>query len=86
MVTRVYSDWSIAPLDPSFTGKNFTIKLHREGEAYTVHYRIKVEDPWTLLRMAYLESKDDVHAGVMVCAPSGPGFKAQFSDYSVTCG
>ncbi len=82
VVTRDFSDWAVAPLE-TYSGA-LTMRLKREGGSFEMHYRRAETDPWTLLRIAYLTDAPTLHAGRMIGAPSGEGFKARFFDFSLT--
>lgn len=81
VVTRDYSDWAVAPLD-NFSG-SLTLRVKREGSAFEIRYRRAEADPWTLLRIAYLTDAPTLHAGRMLGAPSGEGFRARFTNFSI---
>lgn len=83
VVTRDFSDWATAPLPPSFSGGDLTIRLRREGGAVEIRYRVADTDPWLLLRIAYLTEQPTLYAGRMLAAPSGAGFVARFTDFSI---
>lgn len=84
VVTRDFSNWGIAPLSEGFKGVSFTIRLKRQGGSIEIHYRLTEESPWVLLALAYLSETTTLHAGRMLCAPSGAGFEAAFTDFSIT--
>jgi regulation of enolase protein 1 (concanavalin A-like superfamily) len=83
VVTRDFSDWSTAPLPAEFTGGALTVRVTRAGGSVEIRYRVSDTDPWVLLRIAYLSEAATVHAGRMLAAPSGPGFVARFSAFSL---
>jgi uncharacterized protein len=76
VVTREFSDWSVAPVpDP----QQVTIEVTREGDAVTIRYGLDSADPTTLLRVAYLPPEVPVLAGVMAASPDGQGFTTTFT-------
>lgn len=77
VVTRVSSDWSLAPV-PDWHGRLVTVRASRSGDALTVRARVDSE-PWQLVRVAPLDEDAVVAAGPMCCAPSRPGFAVQFT-------
>ena len=81
VVTREFSDWSVAPLY-SYAG-SLKLRLRRESGTVTVEYG-GPQDSWILLRTAYLSEVPDLQVGRMVAAPDGPGFLATFTRYAVT--
>ncbi len=83
VVTREFSDWSVAPVpDPT----SVTIKAERTGDAVTITYGLDGADPDTLLRVAYLEPGTTAHAGVMAASPTGRGFPTTFTNVGLTPG
>lgn len=81
VVTRDFSDWSVVPAGPI---TRVTISAAREGDAVTVRYGLGDDEPTTMLRLAYFPPEVAVLAGVMVAAPTGPGFAARFDRVQVT--
>jgi hypothetical protein len=83
VVTREFSDWSVAPVpDPA----SVTIKAERTGDAVTISYGLDGAAPETLLRVAYLAPDTTAHAGVMAASPTGKGFATTFTDVGLTPG
>jgi regulation of enolase protein 1 (concanavalin A-like superfamily) len=81
VVTREFSDWSVAPVaDPAIV----TIKAERAGDTVTITYGLDGAAPETLLRVAYLAPGTTAHAGVMAASPTGKGFTTTFADVSLT--
>lgn len=76
VVTREFSDWSVAPLAGP---RHVTIEAAREGDAVTIRYGIDGAAPATLLRVAYLPPGVPVLAGVMAASPEGQGFTTTFT-------
>jgi uncharacterized protein len=80
VVTREFSDWSVAPVaDPAIV----TIKAERAGDTVTITYGLDGAAPETLLRVAYLAPGTTAHAGVMAASPTGKGFTTTFTDVSL---
>jgi uncharacterized protein len=76
VVTREFSDWSVAGrLD---AGARVTIVADRVGDAVTIRYGIDGAEPTNLLRLAYFPPTVPVLAGVMCAAPEGSGFRVVF--------
>lgn len=81
VVTRGFSDWSVAPVpDP----RSVTIKADRTGDTVTVTYGLDGAAPATLLRLAYFPPDSSVLAGVMAASPTGRGFRTAFTDIALT--
>jgi hypothetical protein len=81
VVTREFSDWSVAPVpDPT----TVTIKAERTGDAVTISYGLDGAAPDTLLRVAYLEPGTTARAGIMAASPTGTGFTTTFTDVGLT--
>jgi len=77
VVTREFSDWSVAPVDHP---TRVTIAAERTGDAVTISYGLDGRAPTTLLRLAYLPPDAPVLAGVMAASPTGRGFTTIFTD------
>jgi regulation of enolase protein 1 (concanavalin A-like superfamily) len=76
VVTRDFSDWSVAPVpDPD----SVTIKAERTGDTVTITYGLDDADPDTLLRQAYLAPGVLAKAGIMAASPTGGGFTTTFT-------
>lgn len=81
VVTREFSDWSVAPVG---TSREVTVEATRAGDAVTIRYGLDGADPTTLLRVAYLPPDVPVLAGVMAASPDGPGFSTTFTAVDLT--
>jgi regulation of enolase protein 1 (concanavalin A-like superfamily) len=81
VVTREYSDWSVAPVK---NPRSVTIKADRTGDTVTISYGLDGAEPDTLLRLAYLPPDRPVRAGVMAASPTGRGFTATFTNVGLT--
>lgn len=80
VVTRDYSDWSVAPApdNPS----SLWLRLTRQGDTIEIHTSFDGQT-YTMLRLAYFPPAEPVQVGIMACSPEGPGFTARFEDFSV---
>ncbi len=77
--TREFSDWSILPLaDPDAIWLKV---VYRDGSV-EVSYALDGES-FTMIRQAYLGRADSVQAGIMIAAPTGGGFEAEFDGFRV---
>lgn len=80
VVTRNYSDWSVAPLPPEM--RDLHIRLIRQGDAIEV--RVAANDgEEMMLRLAYLTDEPVVRVGPMCAAPDGEGFDVTFRGFAV---
>ena len=80
VVTRDYSDWSVAPL--ASPPESFWLRVVRRGVTFEVYYALDGA-AYHLLRQAYLPGSGPVRVGMMICAPVGEGFEARFEDFRV---
>ncbi|MGH3763060.1 DUF1349 domain-containing protein [Actinophytocola sp.] len=76
VVTRGFSDWSMAPVDDPAT---VTVRAERSGDTVSIRYGLDGAEPTTLLRLAYLPPATTVRAGVMAASPTGRGFTTRFT-------
>ncbi|MPZ85748.1 MAG: DUF1349 domain-containing protein [Actinophytocola sp.] len=83
VVTREFSDWSVAPVP---NPRSVTIKAERTGDTVTIAYGLDGAEPTTLLRLAYLPPGTPVTAGVVAASPTGKGFTTTFTDVNLTPG
>lgn len=81
VVTRGFSDWSVAALTRS--PERIWLRVTREGTAVLVHFSLDGET-YSLLRMGYLPGATTVRVGPMAASPDGPGFVARFDGFVVT--
>ena len=79
IVTREFSDVSIAPLDGA--PAEVAMRVTRFGEALAVH--CKGDGEWQLLRLGYLGLPATVDVGVMCCSPERAGLVAAFRDFRI---
>lgn len=83
VVTRDYSDWSVAPLDPA--PANLWLRLARQGDAVEVSYSLDGEN-YVMIRVAYLPPAEEAQVGVMCASPEGDGFIVTFKDLVIDNG
>ncbi|MFI7078020.1 DUF1349 domain-containing protein [Micromonospora sp. NPDC049903] len=79
VVTREFSDWSVAPV-PDWAGHEVTVRVSRTGDALTVRARVAGEQ-WRLVRLAPLAPDADASAGPYCCSPSRAGLTVRFTDW-----
>jgi regulation of enolase protein 1 (concanavalin A-like superfamily) len=80
VVTRDFSDWSMVTL--SEPARAVQLRAERRGDAVHLRYGVD-EQPWRLLRMAYLPPDRPAQVGVMCAAPEGTGFTARFTGLTI---
>lgn len=80
VVTRDFSDWSVAPLGPELS--TFRLRVVREGTALTVEYSLDGEH-YTLLRNCYLPMQENVMIGPMAASPGELGFDVRFEGLEI---
>jgi len=80
VVTREYSDWSVAPLagNPSA----LWLRVQRRGDAVDIEYACE-DTAYTRLRLAHLDSSEPVQVGPTAASPDGPGFQVIFEDFTI---
>jgi uncharacterized protein len=79
VVTREFSDWSVAPLEGNPPG--IWLRVVRKAEAVEIFYSLD-GDAYSLLRVAYLVPAV-TQVGLMCASPEGPGFTITFEDFRV---
>lgn len=80
VVTRGFSDWNLALVEPF---ERFTVSAERKGDAVWV--RCGTDGQATnLLRKAYFPPDAEVQVGVMAASPEGRGFVTQFHEVQLT--
>jgi regulation of enolase protein 1 (concanavalin A-like superfamily) len=80
VVTNDYSDWSVTPLVANPTDVWFRVK--KQECSLEVFYSLDGAD-FAMLRTAYLQCPRTLDVGMMCAAPQGPGFRIEFSDFSL---
>lgn len=81
VVTREFSDWSVAALEGY--PPCIWLKATRKSEAVEIFYSLDGEK-YTLLRLAYLVPAAVTLVGPMCASPDGPGFTTVFEGFKVT--
>ncbi|MBF4607767.1 DUF1349 domain-containing protein [Curtobacterium sp. VKM Ac-1393] len=81
VVTRGFSDWSVAPV-PEWVGRVVTVRASRDGDAVTIRAWADDEEP-RLVRVAYLDPDAAVSAGLLCAAPTRAGLVVTFTGYRV---
>ncbi len=76
VVTHGTSDWSVAPVE-HWRGRRVTVRASRTGDAVTVRARVD-DEPWQLVRVAYLDPGLDIDAGLFCAAPTRAGLVVTF--------
>ena len=80
VVTRVYSDWSVAPLPHNPT--SLWLRLKRQGTVIEIEYAPDGAH-YRLLRQAYFSLADAMDVGLMCASPEGPGFSVTFESVTI---
>ncbi|OJF10716.1 DUF1349 domain-containing protein [Couchioplanes caeruleus] len=81
VITRGFSDWSMAPW-PHYAG-SLRLRLTRHETALRVQC-LDTDGSWKLVRLGYLNLPSTVQVGVMCCSPEREGFAASFSNFTVS--
>jgi regulation of enolase protein 1 (concanavalin A-like superfamily) len=81
VVTHRFSDWSVAPV-ADWAGTRITVRISRSGDAITVRAR-SGDEPFRLVRIAYLDPAAVAAAGPMVCAPSRADLAVRFQSWTL---
>ena len=88
VVTREYSDWSIAPLPPQLPPQlppnpaSLWLRLKRRDAVIEVEYALD-GIAYQLLRQAYFSSNEEMDVGLMCASPEGPGFAVTFEGVTI---
>lgn len=80
VVTRDYSDWSLARAD-EWADARVRIRLSRTADALVVR-AARGAEPWRLVRVAPLLDSLDAQAGPYLAAPSRAGLTVRFHDWA----
>ncbi len=80
VVTRDYSDWSIAPLPSSL--QSLWLRLKRKDAVIEVEYALDGIS-YQLLRQAYFSPSEEMDAGLMCASPEGRGFAVTFEGIDI---
>jgi regulation of enolase protein 1 (concanavalin A-like superfamily) len=79
VVTREYSDWSVAP--PPDRLDALWLRLRRQGFTIEVHYALDGVH-YQLLRQTYLSPTEIMNVGLMCASPEGLGFPVTFEGFT----
>lgn len=83
VVTRDYSDWSIAPVPTWNDGSTpVTVRASRSGDAVTFRARLG-DQPWQFVRLAPLSASANILAGPMACSPTRSGLQVRFTKFAL---
>ena len=80
VVTRGYSDWSVAPLTPAPAA--FWTRIERSGGSLRIEGSVDGR-VWELMRIGWLTEERTVGVGPMCASPEGSGFEVTFSDLHI---
>jgi regulation of enolase protein 1 (concanavalin A-like superfamily) len=75
VVTREYSDWSIAPLPSNM--ESLWLRLKRQDTVIEIEYALDGFS-YQLLRQAFFSPNEEMDVGLMCASPEGPGFVVTF--------
>jgi uncharacterized protein len=81
VVTREFSDWSVAPL--ASNPPSLWMRVKRAGDALEIFSSLDGSS-YTLMRVAYFPTTPQVQVGVMCCSPKGDGFSVTFEGFEVS--
>ncbi|RRR86082.1 DUF1349 domain-containing protein [Streptomyces sp. RP5T] len=81
VVTRVVSDWSMAPV-PLWERRLITVRASRSGDAVTIRARCEGE-PWRMVRLGPLERNAHALAGPFCCSPQRAGLQLYFTELAI---
>ena len=80
VVTREYSDWSVAPLPDNPVA--LWLRLTRRGAAIQISYALDGVH-YQMLRLAYLTPAQTMSVGLMCASPDGAGFPVTFEGLTI---
>lgn len=81
VVSHKTSDWSVIALDRPV--QSIWIKAVRRLDAVEIFYSFDDKE-YHMMRNAWMQANHPVRIGMFAACPDGDGFKATFSDFSVT--
>jgi len=81
VVTRDFSDWSVAPLPGS--PEAFWLRVIRRDDHAEIHFSLDGAT-FSLMRLGYLAPSGVLMVGPMCAAPEGEGFTVTFSEWQVS--
>jgi regulation of enolase protein 1 (concanavalin A-like superfamily) len=76
VVTKVVSDWSVAPVN-SWMNNEVHLRLSRSGDALTI--RARCDGEWQLVRLAPLDPNRDWKVGIHLASPTRSGLTVRFT-------
>ena len=79
-----WSDWSTQDVPREMT--SVMLRMIRVDDDITVEWRARPQDTWSQMRIAHLSgawTRGPGLIGIYACAPTGPGFPAEFSAFSI---
>lgn len=79
-----WSDWSTQDVPQDMT--SVMLRMSRTGDDITVEWRGESRGRWSQMRVAHLDLAGQRRpglVGIYACAPTGPGFEAEFSGFSI---
>jgi regulation of enolase protein 1 (concanavalin A-like superfamily) len=79
VVTRQTSDWSSGPVD--WAGREVTVNASRSGNAVMI--RARVDEPFRLIRLAWVDPALEYSAGPYLCAPTNAELSVRFTGWRV---
>lgn len=82
VVTHENSDWSLAPV-PEWMGRRVTIQATRHRNAILIRARAD-EEPFRLVRVAFMPEDVELQAGPHLAAPSRTGLEVEFLSWERT--
>ena len=80
VVTRDTSDWSSNPVD--WSGEEVTLNASRSGNAVVIRAKVG-DEPFQMIRLAWVEPELEYAAGPYLCAPTRDGFTVRFTGWQV---
>jgi uncharacterized protein len=80
VVTREFSDWSMAPV-PGWTDRPVTLRASRSSDALTIRAR-SGDAPWRMVRLAPLSPDAPATAGPYCCSPERAGLEVRFTAFT----
>lgn len=83
VVTKIMSDWSVAPVPNWNDGSTpVTVRVSRSGNALTIRARLG-DNPWQFVRLTPIEESAKITAGPMACSPTRTGLQVRFTKFAL---
>lgn len=76
VVTRDFSDWSVAPVS-GWQGREVHLRISRAGDALTI--RARMDEDWKLVRLCPIDPDREWKAGLFCASPSRGGLTVRFT-------